>query len=172
METYELMKKAGLNLEIFSGGGTGTYNIMTAVPGITDLQVGSYLFMDCQYMAIGGSRNEKVYDDFAPSLTVMTTVINNNHPGRLITDSGAKALTLNEPHAIVIGEPGVDYIAGSDEYGTLLFDQISKSYKVGEKLEVIVPHCDPVINLYDVMYGIRNDKVEVVFPILARGKSQ
>jgi D-serine deaminase-like pyridoxal phosphate-dependent protein len=172
VSTYEMMKSAGLNMEIFSGGGTGTYNIMTEVPGFTDVQVGSYLFMDCQYIEIGGAKNEKVYDDFASSLTVLTTVINNNYPGRLVTDSGSKALTLNKPTAYVIGEPGFAYSAGSDEYGTITFETSSKTYKVGDILEVIVPHCDPVVNLYDFMYGIRNGKVESVLPILARGKSQ
>ena len=170
--TYEKMKAAGLNMEIFSGGGTGTYNMMSNFPGFTDVQVGSYLFMDRQYMVIGGENNENEYDDFVPSLTVMTTIINTNHPGRLITDSGAKSLTINRPTAMVIGEPGFTYSAGSDEYGTIRFEESSRSYKVGDKLEVIIPHCDPVINLYDVMYGIRNDRVESVIPILARGKSQ
>ncbi|MEQ8553070.1 MAG: DSD1 family PLP-dependent enzyme [Cyclobacteriaceae bacterium] len=170
--TYEKMKASGLNMEIFSGGGTGTYNMMSNFPGFTDVQVGSYLFMDRQYMVIGGANNENEFDDFVPSLTVMTTIINTNHPGRLITDSGAKSLTINRPKAMVIGEPGFIYSAGSDEYGTITFKESSGSYKVGDKLEVIIPHCDPVVNLYDVMYGIRNDKVESVLPILARGKSQ
>lgn len=171
VETYELMKAAGLNIEIFSGGGTGTYNMMSEFPGFTDVQVGSYLFMDRQYMVIGGKKNETVYDDFEPSLTVMTTVINNNHPNRLTTDSGAKALTINQPKAFVIGEPDFQYNAGSDEYGSISFQEASKTYKVGDKLEVIVPHCDPVVNLYDVMYGTRGDKVVSVIPVLARGKS-
>ncbi len=170
--TYEKMKAAGLNMEIFSGGGTGTYDIMTQVPGFTDVQVGSYLFMDCQYIEIGGANNETVFDDFAPSLTVMATIINSNYPGRLVTDSGAKALTINKPAAMVIGEPEFKYNAGSDEYGSITFEKSSKAYKVGDKLEVIVPHCDPVVNLYDVMYGIRKDKVESILPILGRGKSQ
>lgn len=170
--TFEMVNKAGLNVEIFSGGGTGTYNIMTAVPGFTDVQVGSYVFMDCQYIEIGGAKNETVFDDFAPSLTVMTTIINANHPGRLVTDSGSKALTINRPNAFVIGEPGFSYNAGSDEYGTVTFETSSRTYKVGDTLEVIVPHCDPVVNLYDFMYGIRKDKVESILPILARGKSQ
>jgi D-serine deaminase-like pyridoxal phosphate-dependent protein len=170
--SYDMMKKSGLNLEIFSGGGTGTYDIMPGVPGFTDVQVGSYVFMDCQYIVIGGSKNEKVYDDFDPSLTIMTTIINSNYPGRLITDAGAKSLTLNQPKAFVVGEPDFTYNAGSDEYGTATFEKSSKEYKVGDQLELIVPHCDPVVNLYDFMYGIRNDKVESILPILARGKSQ
>lgn len=172
VETYELMKSAGLNMEIFSGGGTGTYNIMQDIPGFTDVQVGSYLFMDCQYMIIGGAANEKEFDDFAPSLTVLATIINANHANRLVTDSGAKAFTLNQPKPLVIGEPDFSYGAASDEYGVITYNQATKHYKVGDKLEMIVPHCDPVVNLYDVMYGIRNDKVETVLPILARGKSQ
>ena len=88
VETFDMMKKAGLNMEIFSGGGTGTYNIMHLVPGFTDVQVGSYLFMDMQYLAIGSESGDAVYTDFAPSLTVVTTVMNNRFPGRLTTDAG------------------------------------------------------------------------------------
>lgn len=172
VKSYEMMKAAGLNMEIFSGGGTGTYDIMIEVPGFTDVQVGSYVFMDRQYNEIGGAKNDKVFDDFATSLTVMSTIVNNYYPGRLTTDSGAKAFTLNKPNPLVIGEPDFNYNAGSDEYGTITFDKSNKSYKVGDKLEIIAPHCDPIVNLYDVMYGTRGDKVVEVIPVLARGKSQ
>ena len=172
VSTYDMMRQSGLNLEIFSGGGTGTYNIMTAIPGFTDVQVGSYLFMDRQYMDIGGANNKEVYDDFVPSLTVITTVINANHPNRLITDAGAKSLTLNKPNAEVIGEREFVYNAGSDEYGTITFENANKAYRVGDKLELIIPHCDPVVNLYDHIYGLRGDQVVSLLPILARGKSQ
>jgi D-serine deaminase-like pyridoxal phosphate-dependent protein len=171
--TFEAMKKSGLNTEIFSGGGTGTYNIMHAVPGFTDVQVGSYLFMDMQYMAIGSENGDEVFTDFAPSLTVLTTVMNNRFPGRLTTDAGTKALTLNTPAPAVIGEPAMEYTAGSDEFGSIRFAAPpSKQYKIGDLLELIVPHCDPVVNEYDQIYGIRKDKVEMVWPITARGKSQ
>jgi len=173
VETFEMMKKAGLNMEIFSGGGTGTYNIMHLTPGFTDVQVGSYLFMDMQYLAIGSETGDAVFNDFAPSLTVLTTVMNNRFPDRLTTDAGAKALTLNTPNAGVIGEPGMDYSASSDEFGAIRFTTPpSKDYKIGDRLEVIVPHCDPVVNEYDEMYGIRKDRVEVVWQVEGRGKSQ
>jgi 3-hydroxy-D-aspartate aldolase len=173
VKAFEAMKKAGLNVEIFSGGGTGTYNIMPSVPGVTDVQVGSYLFMDMQYLAIGSESGDAVYTDFVPSLTVLTTVLNNRFQDRLTTDAGAKALTLNTPTAGVIGEPGMEYNAGSDEFGGIRFTSPpTKAYKIGDLLEVIVPHCDPVVNEYDQIYGIRNEKVEVVWPITARGKSQ
>ena len=172
-ETFEMMKKSGLNTDIFSGGGTGTYNIMHLVPGFTDVQVGSYVFMDMQYLAIGSENGDAVFSDFMPSLTVTTTVLNNRFPGRLTTDAGAKALTLNTPRAGVINEPGMEYDAGSDEFGSIQFKAPpSKEYKIGDKLEVIVPHCDPAVNEFDQMYGIRKDRVEVVWPVTARGKSQ
>jgi D-serine deaminase-like pyridoxal phosphate-dependent protein len=166
------MKRSGLNTEIFSGGGTGTYNIMIKVPGMTDVQVGSYIFMDAQYLEIGGESNEELYTDFAPSLTVMTTVLNNYFPNRLTTDAGQKALTLNKPDPIVIGEKGFTYTAGSDEFGSIQYQTSSKAYAVGDKLELIVPHCDPAVNEYDQIYGTRKDRVEVVWPISARGHSQ
>jgi 3-hydroxy-D-aspartate aldolase len=166
------MKASGLNTEIFSGGGTGTYGVQHLTPGFTDVQVGSYIFMDMQYLAIGSEDGSPVYKDFAPSLTVVTTILNNRFPGRLTTDAGAKALTLNTPRAGVIGEPGMDYNAGSDEFGAITVTEASKSYRIGDRLEVIAPHCDPVVNEYNQMYAIRKDKVEAVWPITARGRSQ
>jgi 3-hydroxy-D-aspartate aldolase len=173
VETFRKMQKSGLNTEIFSGGGTGTYNIMHHVPGFTDVQVGSYLFMDMQYLEIGNEDGSDLFTDFAPSLTVIATVLNNRFPGSLTTDAGAKALTLNVPTAGVIGEPNIAYNAGSDEFGVLQFTSpLSKDYRIGDKLELIVPHCDPVVNEYNHMYGIRDGKVELVWDVTARGCSQ
>ena len=172
LETYQSFKRAGLNTEIFSGGGTGTYNILPKAAGVTDLQVGSYIFMDCQYLEIGGESNEQVFEDFAPSLTVVTTVLNTYFPKSITTDAGAKALTLNKPGPWVIGEKDFAYNAGSDEFGVIKYETAQRSYKVGDKLELIVPHCDPAVNEYDQMYAIRNERVEAVWPISARGHSQ
>jgi D-serine deaminase-like pyridoxal phosphate-dependent protein len=170
--TFERMKKAGLSTEIFSGGGTGTYNIMHKAPGVTDVQVGSYVFMDCQYIEIGSATNDEVFDDFAPSLTVVSTVLNTYFPNSITTDAGAKALTLNKPGPWVVGEKGFVYNAGSDEFGVIKYESAGRAYKVGDKLEIIVPHCDPVVNEYDEVYGIRNDRVAAIWPIAARGRSQ
>jgi len=171
-DTFNLMNASGLNTEIFSGGGTGTYNIDHDTVGMTDVQVGSYVFMDAQYISIGGEQDAEVYSDFATSLTVMTTVLNDQYEGRATSDAGAKACTINQPWPIIKGESGMTYRSGSDEFGTILYgDDPSRNYKVGEKLEVIVSHCDPVVNLYDQMYAIRGDVVEAVWPISARGMS-
>jgi D-serine deaminase-like pyridoxal phosphate-dependent protein len=172
VRTYERMKAAGLDTSIFSGGGTGTYSVQHLTPGFSDVQVGSYIFMDMQYLAIGSENGDPVYTDFTPSLTVLTTILNDRFPGRLTTDAGAKALTLDVPRPGVIGEPYMDYNAGSDEFGVISYTEASRTYKIGDHLELIVPHCDPVVNLYDRMYGIRKDRVEVVWPITARGRSQ
>ncbi|MPZ21297.1 MAG: DSD1 family PLP-dependent enzyme [Luteitalea sp.] len=172
IETFNRMKQAGLNTEIFSGGGTGTYNIMHEAPGLTDVQVGSYVFMDCQYIEIGSQANEERFDDFLPSLTVLCTVLNAYFPGSLTTDAGVKALTLNKPGPWVIGEEGFAYSAGSDEFGSIRYETANRQYEVGDELELVVPHCDPVVNEYDQIYAIRKDRVEAVWPIAARGRSQ
>jgi D-serine deaminase-like pyridoxal phosphate-dependent protein len=171
--TCERFTRAGLSTEIFSGGGTGTYNILPrASSQVTDVQVGSYVFMDCQYLEIGGESNDELYTDFASSLTVMSTVLNTYFEKSITTDAGAKALTLNKPGPWVVGEKGFVYNAGSDEFGVIKYEKTEKTYKVGDKLELIAPHCDPVVNEYDQMYAIRKDRVEAVWPILARGHSQ
>jgi D-serine deaminase-like pyridoxal phosphate-dependent protein len=105
-------------------------------------------------------------------LTVVTTVLNAYFPSSLTTDAGAKALTLNKPGPWVIGEPGFEYDAGSDEFGMIRYEKAERSYKVGDKLELIVPHCDPVVNEYDQLYAMRKDRVDAVWPISARGASQ
>ena len=171
-DTFELMQASGLNTEIFSGGGTGTYNIDHGTKGMTDVQVGSYVFMDAQYIGIGGETDREVYSDFHTSLTIMATVLNAQHAGRATSDAGAKACTINQPWPIIKGESGMHYRSGSDEFGTIIYeDDPSRNYKVADKLELIVSHCDPVVNLYDQMYAIRNDRVEAVWPISARGMS-
>ena len=72
----------------------------------------------------------------------------------------------------MVGEKGFTYNAGSDEFGSIRYETSSRAYKVGDKLELIVPHCDPVVNEYDQIYATRSDRVEAVWPIAARGHSQ
>ena len=171
-DTCERMRRSGLSTEVFSGGGTGTYNIDHQTPGFTDVQVGSYVFMDAQYLGIGGADDPEVYSDFQPALTILTTVLNAQYEGRATTDAGAKACTINRPWSIVKGERGMGYTSGSDEFGSIRYgDDASRTYAVGDKLELIVSHCDPVVNLYDRMYAVRNGLVEAVWEIAARGRS-
>lgn len=171
-ETFELLQQAGLRTDIFSGGGTGTYNIDHETNGLTDVQVGSYVFMDAQYLEIGGEQDDAVYSDFEPSLTILATVLNDQYAGRATSDAGAKACTINRPWPIVKGETDISYTSGSDEFGTIRYgDNASRTYRVGDKLELIVSHCDPVVNLYDHLYAIRNDRVEAIWRVAGRGMS-
>lgn len=171
-DTLEKMRLSGLNTEIFSGGGTGTYNIDHEIPGFTDVQCGSYLFMDMQYLANESLSGDDSYTDFKPSLTVLTTVVNTHIDGMATTDAGQKSLTIHKPDPKVLGESGVSYRTWGDEFGRITYDEPTRTYQVGDKLEVIVPHCDPVVNLYDVMFATRNNRVEHVWPISARGDAQ
>ncbi len=170
-DTLERMSASGLDTGIFSGGGTGSYNIDHQTPGFTDVQVGSYVFMDAQYLEIGGRTNPDLYDDFESSLTILTTVLNAQYDGRATTDAGAKACTINRPWALVKGETGMSYTSGSDEFGTIRYEDPSRTYRVGDKLELIVSHCDPVVNLYDNLVAVRGGLVQAVWPIAARGMS-
>jgi D-serine deaminase-like pyridoxal phosphate-dependent protein len=168
VETRELLNKAGFDAAILSGGSTGTYNIDSAHEGITELQVGSYVFMDVDYRRIGGSGGA-VYTDFHPSLTVLATVVSATHADRVTIDAGTKALdttTTHPPQAK--GVPGLTYGRGGDEFGILTLTEGGRLPKVGDRIEFIVPHCDPTTNLYDRMYATRGEKVEAIWPIAAR----
>ena len=173
LSTRELFVKAGLNVTILSGGSTGTYNIDSTIRGVTELQVGSYVFMDVDYRRIGGRGEQAVYTDFRPSLTVLTTVVSAAHADRVTVDAGTKALDTTVPwRAEAISFPGVSYRAGGDEFGILTADKGAKLPRLGERLEFIVPHCDPSTNLHDRIYAMRGDRVEAVWPLVARRESR
>lgn len=169
LETFARLKKAGMPVEILSGGSTGTYNIDTALKGMTELQVGSYIFMDTDYRRIGG-RTSPVYDDFAPSLAVLATVISKNHSGRATIDAGAKAFATDRKHPPeVVNMTGVDYQFNGDEHGALILTNPSRDLVWGQRVELIVPHCDPNVNLFERLYCMRAERVEAVWRIAARG---
>lgn len=169
VETRDLFAKNSLEAGILSGGSTGTYNIDSAIRGITELQVGSYVFMDVDYRRIGGRTNASVYDDFQPSLTVLTTVVSATHADRVTVDAGNKALdTTVSVRAQARDWQGVSYGVGGDEFGILTIAQGARMPRLGERLEFLVPHCDPTTNLYDRIYATRADRVEAVWPIRAR----
>ncbi|MEW5975446.1 MAG: DSD1 family PLP-dependent enzyme [Acidobacteriota bacterium] len=171
LESFAQLKRAGMALEIFSGGSTGTYNIDPALEGMTELQVGSYVFMDVDYRRIGGQRGP-VYDDFLPSLSVVATVISKNHEDRATVDAGYKAFATDRKFGPEIkGCSGVEFQFGGDEHGVLLLKEPSREIQVGDRLEFLVPHCDPNVNLYTEIYCVRGARVEDVWPVTARGHS-
>ncbi|HTK75802.1 MAG TPA: DSD1 family PLP-dependent enzyme [Gemmataceae bacterium] len=168
VETRDLLTKAGLDAPIVSGGSTGTYNIDSTIPGVTELQVGSYVFMDVDYRRIGG-KSGAVYTDFKPSLTVLTTVVSATHSDRVSLDAGTKAFATDVPYKPEARDwPGIVYARAGDEFGSLTAEGGGKLPRLGDRLEFIVPHCDPTVNLYDRLYAVRGDRVEAVWPISAR----
>ncbi len=169
IDSFRAMQRAGLPAEILSGSSTGTYNIDPSFDGITEMQVGSYVFMDVDYRRIGG-QGGAVYEDFQPALTVLATVVSKNHADRATTDAGLKAFATDRKFGPeVIGIEGVGYRFGGDEHGILELNSPSREIRLGDKVELLVPHCDPNVNLYDRMFCVRGDKVEQVWAVTARG---
>ncbi len=172
LETKTAIEKGGIEVGVFTGGGTGTYDIDCDIAGITDLQVGSYIFMDVQYIVIGDPDSPR-FDTFAPSLFVLATAISQPVEGSITIDAGFKAFA-NEPNAKpeFRNHPDLAYSYGGDEHGIVRFNGDTGTLKLGEKAELIVSHCDPTVNLYDWYYPYRDGVVEERWPIAARGKSQ
>jgi 3-hydroxy-D-aspartate aldolase len=172
LETKALLEKNGIAVKTLTGGGTGTFDIDCDVPGMTDLQVGSYLFMDVQYRMIGDADGE-VFDAFEPSLTVLSTAISQPVPQLITIDAGFKAFA-HEPEAKpqFKDRAGLTYFYGGDEHGICAFTGEARALALGEKAELLVSHCDPTVNLYDAYHVVREGMVRELWPIVARGKSQ
>jgi D-serine deaminase-like pyridoxal phosphate-dependent protein len=169
IETRDLLKAAGLDAAILSGGSTGTYNIDSELSGGIELQAGSYVFMDNGYRAIGGRSGDADYNDFAYSLTVLTTVVSTGAADRVTVDAGIKAFATDSG-----GTPrskdreGLDYRFGGDEFGIITSRAGAALPKIGDRLEFYVTHCDPTVNLYDRIHAVRGDTVEAIWPVIAR----
>jgi 3-hydroxy-D-aspartate aldolase len=164
------LEKAGFDIKLMSVGGTGTYNIDCDVPGVTEIQPGSYIFMDAHYSSIGGVDSD-TFSDFGNALTVLTTVISRPSKGRAVSDGGNKALSTDESMPVPKGLTGVSYRPGGDEYGILTTKNPNRPLAVGDKVEFIVGHCDTTVNLYDTFYGVRKGVVEKQWAIAARGRT-
>lgn len=165
--TTGLLQAAGLKADIITGAGTGTY-VLEAGSGVyNEIQPGSYVFMDADY-----SRNldeaDKPVKVFEQSLYVWATVMSHSVPERAVVDAGLKALSVDSGMPLVADLPGVEFLKASDEHGVLALPPGS-AVRVGDKVRLIPGHCDPTVNLYDWIVGIRNGKVESVWPITARG---
>ena len=143
--------------------------ILGLIQGVTELQCGSYVFMDVNYRRIGGKDGRPIYTDFAPSLSVLTTVVNTNRPDRVSLDAGIKAFSTDtEETPEAKDRSGLNYRRAGDEFGSLTAEPGVPLPQLGDRLEFYVPHCDPTVNLYDRLYVFRGDRVEAVWPIAAR----
>jgi len=172
IESRRLIETDGIPCPMVAAGSTGTYRFDADMDGITELQPGSYIFMDADYARIGGPEGAETYDDFLTALTVVTTVVS-VLGDEAIVDGGYKAFASDRPHAPApLGMPGLTYAWAGDEHGRLDMRAASRRLKVGDRVEFRAPHCDPTVNLYDEIYVLRGDRVEGSWAIAARGKSQ
>jgi D-serine deaminase-like pyridoxal phosphate-dependent protein len=165
-QTVEMARKAGLTTEIVSGGSTGTYNI-DKENGLTELEVGSYVFMDTAYHAIGGKDDDSRYNDFQGSLTVLTTVDSAHWPNQVTIDYGNKALA--RPTDKVKGKPWLELANQGAEYGVLKWKDGEQGLKLGDRVEIYCTNLDMSTNCYDRYYVARGEQIVDVWPIMGRG---
>jgi D-serine deaminase-like pyridoxal phosphate-dependent protein len=167
VSTRDLLDDKGFSTEIVSAGGTGTHMITAEHPGVTDVEAGSYIFMDATYSRVQG------LEKYNYALTVLSTIISLPRPGVAICDVGRKAITFepNRPMPLAKSLEGVIYEASSEEHGRLSIEEGS-GLKIGDKIEFIVSHCCTNVNLYDKYHCLRDDHLEAVWEITARGRSQ
>ena len=170
-EMRDAIQAEGIACPIVTGGGTGTFDLDPHAGVLTDLQAGSYLFMDDQYVDVWEQAGQK--PPFETSLFVQTTVISANLPRLAATDAGLKAFATDAgAPRIVAGTPeGTVYTFLGDEQGGLLFSG-SDGLAPGTIITCSVPHCDPTVNLYDHYHIVRGDALVDIWPIDARGRSQ
>src|SRR6266852_5241645 len=166
LETAASARSAGLPVEIITGGSTGTYNIDSELKGLTELQAGSFVFMDTLYREIGGKDNAASFDDFGSALTVLSTVISKRHPGLCTIDAGNKALL--KPTDEVKGRPDVKVENQGAEYGLLVWKDGDRDFKIGDRVEVYPSNLDMSTNVYDRYYVTRGERVVDVWPIMGR----
>ncbi len=166
----DALKAAGLCCDILTGGGTGTYNIDPEASVLTELQGGSYIFMDKQYhdVALGNGAGFP----FETSLFVQMSVVSNNTKNLATTDAGFKSFSTDaEPPKLLSGAPeGAGYFFFGDEQGGILLPDGAR-LALGATLTAMTPHCDPTVNLYDAYHVVRGDVLVDIWPIEARGRS-
>lgn len=168
-EAIDALNSVGLDCDIVGGGGTGSYYFEAGSGVYNELQCGSYAFMDADYGRIL-DRNGKRIDqgEWQNALFLLTSVTSHAKANQAVCDAGLKAQSVDSGPAVIFGRDDVKYISRSDEHGVIT--DPDGVLKVGDKLKLVPGHCDPTCNLHDWYVGVRNGKVEVLWPITARGK--
>jgi D-serine deaminase-like pyridoxal phosphate-dependent protein len=166
-ESKELALKSGLPVNIMSGGSTGTYNIDHET-GLSELEAGTYVFMDTEYFIVGGKDGDmKRYNDWQPAMTILTTVDSQHHPNIITTDYGNKLLAKKTDE--VKGMPLLQVGVGGAEYGALRWNDGEPFPKLGDRLEIYCTNLDQSTNAFSRYYVMQGDKVVDVWPIMGRG---
>jgi D-serine deaminase-like pyridoxal phosphate-dependent protein len=163
VETAQQIRDGGLSCEVVSGGGTGTYDISGRVPGVTEIQAGSYALMDTDYAGVGVP--------FEHAFTVLGTIVSHPTPDRCVADCGHKSMTKDHGLPSVKGIAGATVTSLNDEHATIALPE-SSSVAIGDLIELIPSHTDPTVNLHDVFYAVHDGRVVDVWPITARGHAE
>ena len=169
-EMRDALKQKGLPCDILSGGGTGTYNIDPEASVLTELQGGSYIFMDKQYNDVAQGNGATF--PFETALSVQMSVVSANTKNLATTDAGFKSFATDaDPPLLLSGAPeGAGYFFFGDEQGGILLPDGAR-LEIGSVLTAMTPHCDPTVNLYDAYHVVRGDTLVDIWPIEARGCS-
>jgi 3-hydroxy-D-aspartate aldolase len=164
------LKSVGLECDIVGGGGTGSYYFEGESGVYNELQCGSYAFMDADYgriLDLDGKRIDQ--GEWQNALFLLTSVMSHAKADKAICDAGLKAQSVDSGLPVIFGRTDVEYIKCSDEHGVIA--DPDGVLKVGDKLKLVPGHCDPTCNVHDWYVGVRNGKVEALWPITARGKA-
>ncbi len=174
IRVFRALKVKASACTIFSASGTGTYDIDVAILELTELQVGSYVLMDAEYLAIGSKEDANQFSAFCPALRLLTSVVSVNERGFVTVDAGLKALYRDGgiPRVTTPKYESLQYDWFGDEYGRLSAKEGELLPELGEVVELIVSHCDPTVNQFDCYYVVRDDEVVDTWLIDLRGKSQ
>jgi len=164
----DLIQAAGITVPLITGAGTGTYQFEMGSGIWGELQCGSYVFMDADY---GRNFDEagKPVSEFEHSLFVWATVMSHPVKDRAVVDVGLKGVGTDCGMPLVDGIANVTFERASDDHGVLKVGDTNHPLAVGDKIKLIPGHCDPTVNLYDWYVGIRDGRVEALWPITARG---
>jgi D-serine deaminase-like pyridoxal phosphate-dependent protein len=168
--TRALLADNGIACPVVTGAGTGTFELEAASGVYDELQCGSYVFMDADY-GRNLDADGQPFRGFEHSLFVWTTVMSRPTDDRAVLDAGLKALSVDcgMPLLDGYGADEAEYVRASDEHGKVLLKRPTNRLRIGEKVKLIPGHCDPTVNLYDWYVGVRNGRVEALWPITARG---
>lgn len=162
------LKAEGLACDIVGGGGTGSYYFEGNSGVYNELQCGSYAFMDADYGRILDKDGKRIDDgEWENALFILTSVMSHAKADKAICDAGLKAQSVDSGLPFIYGRDDVEYVKCSDEHGVIA--DPSGVLKVNDKLKLVPGHCDPTCNVHDWYVGVRNGKVETVWPITARG---
>ena len=166
--TIEMLTAEGLTCNIVGGGGTGSYYFEGNSGVFNELQCGSYAFMDADYQTIHDENGERI-SEFENSLFILTSIMSHAKADKAICDAGLKAQSVDSGLPYIFARNDVEYIKCSDEHGVIA--DPNGVLKVNQKLKLVPGHCDPTCNVHDYYVGVRNGKVETLWPVSARGKS-